>query len=194
VPPVAQIERRPLQAHGRQAVIEEYMDRRRRTRGPGTGTPVSARAETAGHRGKNGKDERSFAFAQAFGRATDSAQPCRLSERQRTGANGCTKSTSWGSLVRAQYRPSKGPAQGPFLLRERATVGKARSCHGVRSNHGRAFPSGAEPLLTSNSAARARDRAPRMLFGGHLSIAISSPSSRARSRLTVLCRSAGHGG
>jgi hypothetical protein len=116
VPPVAQIERRPLQAHGRQAVIEEYMDRRRRTRGPGTGTPVSARAETAGHRGKNGKDERSFAFAQAFGRATDSAQPCRLSERQRTGANGCTKSTSWGSLVRAQYRPSKVPAQPHMLL------------------------------------------------------------------------------
>src|SRR5438876_12294118 len=34
-----------------------------------------------------------------------SAQPCYLSERQRTDANGCTKSTSWGSLVRAQYRP-----------------------------------------------------------------------------------------
>ncbi len=56
-------------------------------------------------RGKNGKDQRSFGFAHAFGRETDSAQPCCLSERQRTDANGCTKSTSWGSLVRAQYRP-----------------------------------------------------------------------------------------
>ena len=58
-------------------------------------------------RGKNGKDQRSFGFAQAFGRGVDSAQPCCLSARQRTDANGCTKSTSWGSLVRAQYRPSK---------------------------------------------------------------------------------------
>ncbi len=49
-------------------------------------------------RGKNGKDQRSFGFAHAFGRETDSAQPCCLSERQRTDANGCTKSTSWGSL------------------------------------------------------------------------------------------------
>jgi hypothetical protein len=40
-------------------------------------------------RGKNGKDQRSLAFAQPFGHATDCAQPCRLSERQRTDANGC---------------------------------------------------------------------------------------------------------
>jgi hypothetical protein len=45
--------------------------------------------------------------AHAFGRFTASAQPCCLSERERTDANACTKSTSWGSLVRAQYRPSK---------------------------------------------------------------------------------------
>ncbi len=52
---------------------------------------------------------------------TDSAQPCCLSERQRTDANGCSKSTSWGSLVRAQYRPSLREAWYPldfgFLLR-----------------------------------------------------------------------------
>jgi len=28
-----------------------------------------------------------------------------LSEQERTGANVCRESTSWGSLVRAQYRP-----------------------------------------------------------------------------------------
>jgi hypothetical protein len=36
---------------------------------------------------------------------TDAAQPCCLSERKRIDANGCSKSTSWGSLVRAQYCP-----------------------------------------------------------------------------------------
>src|SRR4051812_514535 len=50
---------------------------------------------------------RSFAFAQAFGRQADSAQPCRLSSRERTDANGCPESTSWGSLVRVEYRPLK---------------------------------------------------------------------------------------
>jgi hypothetical protein len=44
-----------------------------------------------------------------------------LAEPRRTGANARPDSTSWGSLARAQYRPSKGPAQGPFLLRQRAT-------------------------------------------------------------------------
>ena len=42
----------------------------------------------------------------------DSAQPCGLNGRQRTDANGCTKSTSWGSLVRAQYRPPTKPRLG----------------------------------------------------------------------------------
>jgi hypothetical protein len=59
----------------------------------------------ADERGKNGKDQRSFAFARAFGRRVDSAQPSCLSARERTDANGCPESTSWGSLVRAQYRP-----------------------------------------------------------------------------------------
>src|SRR3954453_5519110 len=53
-------------------------------------------------RGKDGKDQCSFGFAQPFGGLSDSAQRCCLSERQRTDANGCTKSTSWGSLVRVQ--------------------------------------------------------------------------------------------
>src|SRR3989442_1433067 len=71
---------------------------------------VEHQPSKAGGRGKDGKDQRSFAFAQAFGRGVDSAQPCCLSERQRIDANACTKSTSWGSLVRAQYRPfGKGP-------------------------------------------------------------------------------------
>jgi hypothetical protein len=64
--------------------------------------------EAADERGKNGKDQRSFAFAQTFGRGMSSAQPCCLSARQRTDANGCPESTSWGSLVRAQYRVGAG--------------------------------------------------------------------------------------
>jgi hypothetical protein len=62
-------------------------------------------------RGKNGKDPRSFAFAQLFGRCIDFVQPCGLSEHKRTDANVCTESTSWGSLVRAQYRPFKNPLE-----------------------------------------------------------------------------------
>src|SRR5919106_6148269 len=58
-------------------------------------------------RGNNGNARRSLGFAQAFARRTDSAQPCGLSEHWRTGANARPDSTSWGSLVRAQYRPSK---------------------------------------------------------------------------------------
>jgi hypothetical protein len=44
--------------------------------------------------GKDGKDQRSFAFAQAFARGNYSAQPCGLTAPERTGANSCTKSTS----------------------------------------------------------------------------------------------------
>ena len=78
---------------------------------PAATDPAAPRSSRSAHRramsrGKNGKDRRSFGFAQAFGRGADSAQPCGLSERERTDANGCPESTSWGSLVRAQYRPS----------------------------------------------------------------------------------------
>src|SRR4051794_20776253 len=76
-------------------------------------------------RGMDGKDQCSFGFAQPFGRLSDSAQRCCLSERQRTDANGCTKSTSWGSLVRAQYRPFKGiPATAGLLSSLRRTLGR----------------------------------------------------------------------
>jgi hypothetical protein len=67
-------------------------------------------------RGKNGKDRRSFGFAQAFGRGRGFAQPWCLSELTRTDPNACTISTSWGSLVRAQYRPLKSPARAFLLL------------------------------------------------------------------------------
>jgi hypothetical protein len=41
-------------------------------------------------------------------------QPCWLSAPERTGAN-AAPSTSWGSLVRAQYRPSQeSPASAGF--------------------------------------------------------------------------------
>jgi hypothetical protein len=41
-----------------------------------------------GARGNNGNGRRSLAFARRSARRTDSAQPWRLSEHQRTGANG----------------------------------------------------------------------------------------------------------
>ena len=50
----------------------------------------------------------------------DVAQPCasHVTELARTAA---PSSTSWGSLVRAQYRPlEKAPETGPFLLLETA--------------------------------------------------------------------------
>jgi hypothetical protein len=49
---------------------------------------------------------------------------CTLDEQQRTGANACSESTSWGSLVRAQYRPSKKPCKRAFLLFREATRGE----------------------------------------------------------------------
>jgi hypothetical protein len=60
-----------------------------------------------GLRGKSGSDQRSFAFAQAFARWTAFGQRWGLTAPERTGANAAPKSTSWGSLVRAQYRPSE---------------------------------------------------------------------------------------
>src|SRR2546423_15695741 len=68
-------------------------------------------------RGNNGNARRSFAFAQAFAPRTDSAQPCRPSERQRTDANGRPESTSWGSLVRAQYAHKKSLHIGDWVVR-----------------------------------------------------------------------------
>jgi hypothetical protein len=38
-------------------------------------------------RGKNGKDEHSFAFARTLGRKTDPAQPLPSTAQARTGAN-----------------------------------------------------------------------------------------------------------
>ena len=77
---------------------------------PQVGFSRSGASSRWGPRGNDGKDQRSFGFAQAFGRGTDSAQPWCFSAPERTGANACTKSTSWGSLVRAQYRPSQNEA------------------------------------------------------------------------------------
>ena len=83
-------------------------------------SPAPPLFSAGANRGKNDKDQRSFAFAQAFGREMDSAQPCCLSAPERTDANGCTESTSWGSLVRAQYRPSKS-LTSRFPLSHKAT-------------------------------------------------------------------------
>jgi hypothetical protein len=44
------------------------------------------------------------------------AQPCGLGEPERTSANGHAESTSWGSLVRAQYRPPGKPWKRGFFL------------------------------------------------------------------------------
>ena len=142
-------------------------------------------------RGKDGKDQRSFAFARPFGRRADSAQPCRLSEHKRTDANACTISTSWGSLVRAQYRRSKGPAQGPFLLRKRATVGKPRPCHGVRSNQGKRSPKARQAGAGLKSALLMRARTPVAVIGGQGRCCCPCVALGARDRLDPLSMKAG---
>jgi hypothetical protein len=88
---------------------------------PRLGSSFRAATASAHTRGKNGKDQRSLGFAHAFGRVMDFAQPCRLSEHQRPGANACPISTSWGSLVRAQYRPFS------LFLRQRALCASHRT-------------------------------------------------------------------
>src|SRR5215211_1765979 len=78
----------------------------------------------ADERGKNGKALRSFAFARAFGRRADSAQPCclgHLSERARTPA---PNRQAGGPLVPAQHRPSISPALRRFLLLEEAPMAR----------------------------------------------------------------------
>ncbi len=66
--------------------------------------------------GNNGNARRSLAFAEAFARF---GIPLTM-RRERTPANWrerCCESTSWGSLVRAQYRPPhESPASRGFLL------------------------------------------------------------------------------
>src|SRR5436305_192681 len=94
-----------------------------------------------GHtRGNDGKDQRSFAFAQAFGRRSDSAQPCCLSEPERTDG---TKSTSWGHWFEPSTAHLGNPASpgvfvsrgsvgasllGPLGERERVVVGGESVC------------------------------------------------------------------
>jgi hypothetical protein len=73
-------------------------------------------------RGKNGKACCSFGFAQAFALGGDCAQRCGVGEPVRTAANVCASSTSWGSLVRAQYRPSKKPCTRAFCWTRRRRV------------------------------------------------------------------------
>jgi hypothetical protein len=53
-------------------------------------------------------------------RIRESLQTGGFSERVRTGANACHESTSWGSLVRAQYRPLT--AENPLALRARIAI------------------------------------------------------------------------
>lgn len=74
-------------------------------------TPVGEAQTSARCRGNNGNARRSLGFAEDFPRETDSAQRCGLGEPERSGANGRPDSTSWGPLVRVQYRPSKTPAK-----------------------------------------------------------------------------------
>jgi len=71
------------------------------------------------------KVQRSYGFARAFGRPGSLAQPRGLSAPERTGANDSTKSTSWGSLVRAQYRSLRP------VVRSR--------CHASMTTSGRSF-------------------------------------------------------
>ena len=64
----------------------------------------------------NGNNWRSLGFGGSERREAVPAQPCGFSEPERTGANCCRESTSWGSLVRAQYRPSKTLGLRGFFL------------------------------------------------------------------------------
>jgi hypothetical protein len=94
-------------------------------------------------RGNNGNARRSLAFAQAFAHPTDSAQPCGLSELLRTLPHGRSESTSWGSLVRAQYRPLRKPAADGGFLRQGGAPGERRArrvpteCQRSRTKPGR---------------------------------------------------------
>src|SRR5215831_11360193 len=74
-----------------------------------------------------------------------SAQQSDVGELTRSGANACTISTSWGSLVRAQYRPST------------KALGTGLSCFLWR----RCDAGGANPVLTARSRSSSRDQAPR---------------------------------
>src|SRR5262245_14164686 len=64
-------------------------------------------------RGKSGKDQCSFAFAEACGREDVSAQPCCLSAPERTGANGCPNRQAGGHW----FGPSTAHCAKPLLLR-----------------------------------------------------------------------------
>jgi hypothetical protein len=85
-------------------------------------TPVGL--EEIGHHGKDGKDgkdERSLGFANR----SEASRNWLDMPFRRTHANACERrpeSTSWGSLVRAQYRPSEKPRTRGFSFSSRATA------------------------------------------------------------------------
>ena len=86
-------------------------------------------------RGNNGNVRRSFGFAQAFSRRTDSAQLRGRSELQRTRANGRCESTSWGQW----FEPSTQQNVSNFdRTRELSVAGASRlQTSGERKRHSR---------------------------------------------------------
>jgi hypothetical protein len=68
-------------------------------------------------RGYSGYARCSFALVAHRTPPADFALPSGLSEQARTSANGRPDSTSWGSLVRAQYRPlPESPTNRAFAI------------------------------------------------------------------------------
>jgi hypothetical protein len=67
--------------------------------------PLNREWRYTNRRGKDGKDWRSLVFARAFASAEIPLNH-RFRRTETNGCERCSESTSWGSLVRAQYRPS----------------------------------------------------------------------------------------
>src|SRR5262245_46350779 len=74
-------------------------------------------------RGKNGKVRRSPGFAGAFARGDESAQRSGVGELARTGANGCTVSTSWGRWFEPSTAHGKALHQGLPCTSEQPVAG-----------------------------------------------------------------------
>jgi hypothetical protein len=74
-------------------------------------------AATSSWRGKSGKDQRSFAFAQPFGRHPDSAQPWCLGAPERTGANAAPNRQAGGHWFEPSTAHQKALHKGFFVAR-----------------------------------------------------------------------------
>jgi hypothetical protein len=121
--------------------------------------------------------EHSFEIAIEESPNGETHEPCRLSEQQRTDANGCTKSTSWGSLVRAQYCHRKSLQTGESHLQWRR--------HGRRSWQRLAAPARRERPLRAEFLAK-RLSTTSLFAAVRASSVDRHPSEQLRRRLHAL--------